>query len=520
MDLKLYLDILKRRVFVIVITTVVATLVVVAADFLLPPIYTAQATVRILLDVGVADFILREDYNTRLLNTYAHVLTSRSTLEEAIRRVAPDDLLTVSELSENVEVIVVPDTELLTISVQNGSRFVARELANELSVLLMEYAKDLYVGDSTSTLQILEDQLVSLENQLAEDRQQLAVLMGDHPDDPDAETLRSQIQFYEDAYDRLLDRYELARLNESLRANSVTVISPAALPTHPSNRLGVMQIGLGGVIGLFCGVGLALVLENVDARIHSPHQLETLVNLPVLGLVPRGMLAVGTLGEGGGPTKYKPINEAYRLLSINLLALQRSALQGEGAPIQTILVTSAVPSEGKSMVAANLAQAFAERGQTVFLVEGDLRRPSLAKMLDIESSVGLGDLLASHTPFDRLLFGQAIHPTEQSTLFVISSSDAKSFANPTLLLASPSMGKIVDYLGTQGQITLLDAPPVLGMADVSVLAPQVDGVVLVVRQAFSNRDHLREALKQLQAVQARVLGVIFVDKSQKGWNYR
>ena len=151
-----------------------AVLVVAAAGLVIPPVYTAKTTVRILLDVGVADFVLREDYNKRLLNTYAEVLKSGPILERAISQLSPQaSSLSASELSENVEVEVVPDTELISISVQDSDPVVAQKLANTLSTLLMEYAQDLYVGSSKSTRQIVEEQLASLDNGLEQDRQQL-----------------------------------------------------------------------------------------------------------------------------------------------------------------------------------------------------------------------------------------------------------------------------------------------------------------------------------------------------------
>jgi capsular exopolysaccharide synthesis family protein len=506
MELQHYLDILKRRALAIVIVAAVAMLVVTAAGILIQPVYTASTTVRVLLDVGVVDFRLREDYSERLLNTYGNILKSGPMLEEAISRLSPRTFsLTVADLREKkVEVEVIPNTELIAIAVQDGDPALARDLANTLATLLVEYAQNLYVGSSKSARQVLEEQLASMENQLEIDRQQLAMLLDSDAPSTEIEAIRNKIQFEEGSYDRLLDRYELARLNESLPANSITIAAPASLPTKPSNALRLREIGLSLVVGLFGGVGLALVMENLDTRIHSYHQLGHLTNLPVLGTVPNGVLSLD------GSHWYA--EEAYRLLSINLQALR------EDVPLQTVLITSAISKEGKSAVAANLAQTLAERGQTVFLVESDMRRPTMEKMFGIDNGLGLSSLLAECTSLSGTALGQVMHPAEQSNLFVIGGGP--KVPNPTALLASPSMEKLLDYLGAQGQITLLDAPPVLGMADVSVLAPKVDGVILVVRQALSSREHVRETLKQLQATRAQMLGLIFVQKSGKDWGYQ
>jgi capsular exopolysaccharide synthesis family protein len=306
-------------------------------------------------------------------------------------------------------------------------------------------------------------------------------------------------------------------LNESLRANSVAVIAPATLPEVPANRLGLREVAVGLAVGLLGGVGLALVLENLDTRVHSPHQLERLFGLPVLGNVPKGFLTLDDLARADASENSRPIEEAYRLLCLNLLVHREQIHEKEGEAIQTLLITSATSHEGKSMVTTNLARVFADQGQSVFLVESDLRRPTVSDKIGVESDLGLGNLLVDRIPLNDETLGRLICPTEQPSLFVVGSGP--KVANPTTLLASPSMGKLLDYLGAQGQITLLDAPPVLGVADVSVTAPQVDGIVFVIRQASSNRETVNRALKQLRATQTRLLGVVFVQQSSTEWGY-
>jgi succinoglycan biosynthesis transport protein ExoP len=512
MELQLYLDILKRRALFIALVAALAMTVVTTVGIFSQPVYTARTTMRVLLEVGITDFRVPEGYNERLLNTFCQVLESGPILEEAINRLLPRTAsLTVVGLREEVEAEIIPDTDLISIAVQDGDPALARDMADMLATLLVEYARNLYVGSGESARQVVEEQLASLENQLESDRQQLAMLLASDALSTEAEALKSKIQSEEDAYDRLLERYELARMNEALRANSITVVAPASLPQTPSNALGLREVGLSLIVGLFSGVGLALVMENLDTRIHSSQQLEQLANLPVLGMVPKGVLSWGSSDWSSNGTGSKALEEAYRLLSINLQALR------EDVPLQTILITSAIPREGKSMVAANLAQTLAERGQTVFLVESDMRRPSMEKMFGIDNGLGLSSLLAERTLINGAVLGQVMHPAETPSLFVIGGGP--EVPNPTALLASPSMKKLLDYLGTQGQTTLLDAPPVLGMADVSVLASKVDGVILIVNQALSRREHVREALKQLQASRAHVLGLVFLKKNSKGWGY-
>jgi capsular exopolysaccharide synthesis family protein len=509
MDLRLYLDVLRRRVTVIAVAAAVTIGVVAAAGLLITPAYTASTTVRVIQDVGVQDLSIGYVYGEILMNTYDRVLTSGPVLEQAVERLGKP--LSVGRLRQQVSVEVIPDTELMRIIVEDQDATLARDLANTLAELLIERAQELYAGNSKSALLIVEEQMEVVEGELKADRQQLAALLAEGALDSEVEALRSQIQFREDAYDRLLNRYELARLNESLRANSIVIVEPATLPRVPSNALGMKEIGIGLVVGLSGGIGLALVLENLDTRIHSPQQVERLTRLPVLGTVPRGLLASNGSNVDGA-SGAGPIEEAYRLLGINLQTLR------EDVPLKTILITSAIPKEGKSTTAVNLAQALAERGQTVFLVESDLRRPTIATMLEIQDGDrGLGTLLAERAPLNQDSLSQVIYPAREPSLFVITGGP--KMANPTALLASPVMDKLLGYLGAQGQTTLLDAPPVLGAADVSLLASRVDGVLLVVRQAQTKREELLAALKQLQASRASVVGTVFLNRDSKGWSY-
>lgn len=517
MELQLYLDILKRRILIILIVALVAVSVVMVAGFVIPPVYRAKVTLRILLDVGVSDLTLREDYSKRLMNTYTHVLKSGPILKKVIENVEGAKALTPNELWEKVEVEVVPDTELITIVIENGNPELARDLANALGELLIEYAQNVFVGSSKSSRSIIEEQLMGVYEQIQSDRQQLMALIERSATTTEIETLQSKIAFEEDSYDRLLDRYELMRLNEALRANSVTIIAPATMPTDPSNSIGLMEIGIGLIVGGFGGIGVALVLENLDTRIHSAQQLSRMTNVPVLGVVPSGILAPDTFDylKSDSEAYTSSMAEAYRLLNVNL-----PAVQGVMSP-QTILITSATAKEGKSTLALNLAQTLTDRGHTVFLLEADLRHPTLSQKLGLpdteHTETGLSLLLTQRPALDQESLDQVIQPTPLPNLYLIG--DGPKVPNPTALLASPYMEELLGYLVAQGHTTILDAPPVLGMADVSVLAPKVECVIMIVRQSYTKREQLLAALRQLRASHVNMIGMVFMQKGNQGWQY-
>ncbi|MBN1449856.1 MAG: hypothetical protein JW963_02490, partial [Anaerolineales bacterium] len=253
-------------------------------------------------------------------------------------------------------------------------------------------------------------------------------------------------------------------------------------------------------------------LENVDTRIHSPEQLERLTNLPVLGVVPRGKLPSGSFERIDDLVHNHAIKEAYRLLSINLMSLTKRT------STHSLLITSANLKESVTMVSVNLAQAIAEQGQIVLLMDCDLRHPDIGNEFDIGNGLGLSVLLKQSSSRFKEVFDEVAHPTAQSNLFVVGSGPEST--SPTTLLASLSMDRLMEYLDAKGQMTLLGAPPVLGTADVSVLAPKVNGVIFVVTQDLSSRETMYEALKQLNATRARVIGLVFVERNGKSLTYR
>lgn len=502
MDLQHYLDILKRRALIIAVVTAVVVAVVVSAGLLATPVYRAKTTIRVLLDVGVSEFSLGRDYSQRLLNTYDFVLGSDSLKKEALNRLEQQHGTEAGKGLHTVRAEVIPDSELIQVTVEHENPIIARDVVNTMATLLVEYAQNLYTGSDKSSMDIIDEQLTQVESEIDALYAQMASLMQGGAPAADLNALEKQIRFQEASYERLLSRYDLAQLKQNLRANSISIVQPAILPRSPSNALSLQDVGLALVVGLLGGMGLALLTENLDTRFRNTDQVERVTSLPVIGSVPRGVLPKRNNGK-----RDRTLEEAYRVLALNL----HRQVQAMG--IKTLLITSAVPGEGKSMVADNLAQVLAEQDRSIFLLESNLRRPTMSKRFSIENGyVGLSELLAHESTLEGAIF-----PTDQPSLYVISGGPIPS--NPTALLASPAMEKLLSSLGDQAQLTLIDAPPMLGIADVSVLVPQVDGVLLIVNREVSRREHVREVLKQLKTIQAQVVGIVFLSRHRRTADY-
>ena len=190
-----------------------------------------------------------------------------------------------------------------------------------------------------------------------------------------------------------------------------------------------------------------------------------------------------------------PVSEAYRTLrtSIQFLGLDRD--------LKTIMITSAGPNEGKSTTLANLAVTFAEAGREVIAVDCDLRRPSLHQLFDLPNDGGLSKAIGDEVPLDDVLL-----PTVVPHLRVLPSGMVPP--NPSEVLGSQRMDRVIAALRSLADIVLFDAPPTIAVTDAAVLGVKVDGVLLVVSAGKTKRDHALRAKTLLEKVNAKVLGVV------------
>jgi capsular polysaccharide biosynthesis protein len=259
---QIYLDIFVRRRWVIIGTTLVTWAVVTVGTFMIPATYSASATLRVAQaysgSIEYADYM----YAERLMNTYLEILRSRPVLEETIQRLGLG--VESKVLSTQLKAEVVPETELIRITVEDGNPRRARDIANTLGALLLEQSQSLYRGGSKSAREILEEQIAVIDSNLEQDRASLETLM-DRPGRTEAEvdTLSDKIALEEETYARMLSQYEQARVEEAMRANSITIVEAAIEPQAPSSPNKPLNMILGALLGLSGGTGLAFLLENL-----------------------------------------------------------------------------------------------------------------------------------------------------------------------------------------------------------------------------------------------------------------
>ncbi len=274
----------------------------------------------------------------------------------------------------------------------------------------------------------------------------------------------------------------------------LSVITPASAPVSPSAPNTRLNLALGGLTGLAIGLGLAILRTTLDTKIRGEADLRRVTDKAILGGISYDSDATKKPLLTQAPAQ-SPRAESFRQIRTNLQFAHVSHKS------KTVLVTSSLPGEGKSTTATNLAIAMAQSGQTVALVDADLRRPRINDYLGLESNAGLTTALIGEANVNDLL-----QPWGENNLYVLTSGQIPP--NPSELLGSDAMKELIAGLESAFDAVIIDAPPLLPVTDAAVLAQQVGGVVLVVGASRVRTPDLKKSLDALEMVEADLLGVV------------
>ena len=316
--------------------------------------------------------------------------------------------------------------------------------------------------------------------------------------------------------------YQRARMAEAVEAGDIDVVGLAPLPSTPLLNSAALKVALGLMIGLALGLVLAYVLEALNTAVRRPEDLEAVLHVPGLAVIPRitdGSRSAQShfrrlLGSGkkhpdqpvGSPmtgTQTFSIGiEAFRNLRTGLI------WSDGGEALRTLVVTSAAPGEGKTMTAANLAVTLAYDGLRVLLVDCDIRRPRIHGLFQLPRAPGLMELLRASSDPDAPQ-PRAIRETPVARLSVLTCGALP--VNAANLLSGTRMRILLRELQEQFDIIVLDTPPVLATADACIVASLTDGVLLVVRAGTTDKNAAQRAYQQLSNVGARVVGTVLND---------
>ncbi len=508
MEIRLYLEVLQRRAREILLVTVLTLAVVAVATAWMAPVYSASATVRLALGSSGPVSYTELTYADRLMNTYVHLLKSGPFLKQVIQRLKLNDQPDL--LAESIKVEAIPNTELIRISAERTNPSEAMLIANTLATLLVEQRQQVYLGEGKPPLQMMQEQISSAEQKLAEDRALLATLTQTPADPNAAATIRdltSRISREESDYASLLSRYHSTQVEEAAQASSISLADPATEPLTPSRPRTAIYLALGALMGFVGGVGLAFLFENLDGAIHAADDLKAVTTLPLIGRIPKLRKRKNPVGASGGLEQLQDSSagEAFQSLSTNLLALQAILepidSRGKG-PTSTLMITSAEPRAGKSVVTANLAVAIAQTGRRLVVVDANLRAPRLHHLFNLPNEVGLADVLLHNSPL-----ATAIQDTTISGLKFLSSGSTTGV--PPVSLNSAALRKLFRKLAQWGQLILLDTPSILTSADASTFASSVDGILVVATRDHTTARSVEQAQEQLSQVGGRILGIVY-----------
>ena len=342
------------------------------------------------------------------------------------------------------------------------------------------------------------------------------------------DTLKRDVDSNRHLYEVMLQRVKEASLTAAMRDSNVMVVDRAKPPLLPYRPSLLMNSAIGLFSGVFLGFGFVLLRERFDRRISVPGDAQVYLDLPELGVIPldeallmhnshrlhfgRAVPAplsasVRASSRKDGPElatwKRKPslIAECARTTLTSLLLPNQD---GEGP--QVVVLTSPCMGDGKTTVACNLSIAVAEIGRKVLLIDGDLRRPRLHKVFEMANTWGLSDQLWADFPLDSVSMSDLVRQTEVSGLSVLPGGTCG--VTPTNLFYSPRMSKLLARLRLEFDMVLIDAPPMIHLADARVLGRLSDGVILVVRAGQTTTESARFAIQRFAEDGTRVLGTV------------
>ncbi|WP_020394915.1 polysaccharide biosynthesis tyrosine autokinase [Thiolinea disciformis] len=319
--------------------------------------------------------------------------------------------------------------------------------------------------------------------------------------------LRREVESNRNIYEGLLNRQKQVGVAAGVGSNNISIVDEATIPFSVYKPNKKLNAALGLVGGLFLGLVLAFLLEFLDDRIKSPDDVERLLSLPILGIIPRSKnkdtkkLAIMTQSD-----PRSAFAEAFRSLRTNLMFSTRT-----GVP-RTLAITSASAAEGKTTTAINLATVFAQSGKTILLVDTDLRNPSVHKRLGLDNSKGLTNYLTGQDHAENVTQSCQI-----PDVYVITAGPLSP--NPVELLSGERLDELLT-LANQGSfdMVILDMPPVLGLADALIVSNRVDATILSVIMGESKKQILSGAFKRLRQARSNIIGVV-LSKAKQGSGY-
>ncbi len=341
--------------------------------------------------------------------------------------------------------------------------------------------------------------------------------------------LKREAEANKSLYEGLMTKLKETAISQGLRSSNIRIVDPAMIPSAPVRPAKTRNVALAFLVGLVGGIGLALMREYLDNTVKTPDDVETLSRLPSLAVVPQFAAANGngkrpgllqSFASNGHDKRIELVaqhlpksqmSEAFRALRTSILLSQADH------PPQVILVTSALPREGKTTAAANLAVTLAQLGDKTVLVDADLRKPGVGRLLNLAGGkyAGLSSYLAGVSSLDLVSIPHPAIPN------LVAIPTGPLPPNPADLLSSHKLADAIAELRTKFKFIVIDSPPVMAATDAVILSVQADGVLLVVRSGETPKEAFTRTRELLSSVKCRILGVVLnaVDSGAPDYYY-
>lgn len=565
MGLEPYIKILLRRKFIVILTIVVTLIVVGVGTALMTPVYQASTTIRIAAAASGQLSYTDYTYSQHLMNTYVEIVTSGPVLTTLNQRLG-------LAKTPDIKAEIVPNTELIKITVNDTNPQIAMDAANTLADILIEQSAQQYTGGKKSSQELVTEQLAQAKTDLDQAQSAYNTLLSQTlPNSQKLEAAKEtfqqkQSQYTEinqqyvqailanadptkklalskqldqakseldmaastqnalqveslsnsqqlDAAKQLLDlkqniyatlssQYTQAILRGEFQANMMTVIEAANLPKQPYRPQVALNYVLGLVAGLVAGLGLAFIIENLDTTLYSTDEIEAITKRTALANIPFASKKQLDISLDSATA----LSESFRNLA-SMLQFFCSRL-----PHKVLLIMSAEPIQGKSMITYNLALSLAEFGERIVVVDCDLHLPNMHTLFGVSNEAGLLDVLSG-----KIDLKEALQTSSHPEITVLSSGhiSMRSFQ----LLGSSEMTALVETLRNQFDYVLLDSPALLAVADASVLAKNADALIEVVRLAHARRESIQKSSRFLAGYPDKFLALV-INQTENKHSYK
>lgn len=491
-DIRRYLGVLLHWLWLLIFLAIVAGGIGYIISIRTIPVYQSSATFLINEAPGTG----ANSYNSLLTSqrnqsTYVDMVTRDPVLQAVIKNLNLSNVISTQKLKSAISTQAVRDTVLVTVFVQDTNReraaLIANAIVNELSI----YVKTLQTQRYATSKEGLLKQIADLDTQISDLSDQKKGLVST---DPEYARLESNLTTYRSAKTSLVQSLEQIRLTEAQSTATIIMVEeakPSNNPIRPKTLTNILITILGGLV---LAVVVIFAAEFFDDTLRDPSDVERITGLPVLGAISKFDTSQSELVAHISPRT--PVAEAFRSIRTNI---QFTSVDKNP---RVILVTSPSPSDGKSTVAANLAVVISQSNKQVVLMDTDLRRPRVHKVLGLSNRHGLTELFVQ----PEIDFEGITQESGVNNLTILTSGGIPP--NPSELLGTEKMETIIHAMLDKFDTVVIDSPPVLAVTDASVLVQKVDGVILVVKPGQTKLAAIRQSYEQLRRAGAKVLGVV------------